>query len=113
VGREPTERVNGGVDLDRLAVDHDSAGTADKSGPQTPLDLEPDKDHLDVGPPEMMLQVVDDPAPLAHPGAGDDHSHAAQVVQNARFVGRLCETELGECPIEAVVLEHLDRFLIQ
>ncbi len=57
VGRKPPESVNRGLDRDRLAVDPDVPRAADKLGPERPARLEADEDHLDVRPPEVVLQA--------------------------------------------------------
>ena len=68
VSRESAERVNGGPHDDLFAEDPHILGSIDQPAAQRAFRLESDDHHGHISAPEVVPQVMDDPAAVAHAG---------------------------------------------
>ena len=95
VGGQPGDLVDVGLHRDLLAEDAHPLVALQQAPPQRALRLEADDDHVGLGPPQVVLEVVADPPGVGHAARRDDHD-APLAVERPRFVGALrCSAAAG------------------
>jgi hypothetical protein len=94
-GQAP-DRVDLRRDLDRLVPEPHVLGTVDEPPAERALCLEADEHDVTLGAPEVVLQVLHDPAAVAHAAARDHDRAAARLVDPRRVVRRLRRDHVRE-----------------
>ena len=104
---------NAGIDGDLLAKQFHGLSPLQQTAAQRALCLIAHKDHGALLTPEVVLQVVADPAGIAHSRGGDDDLGAFVHIQSLGLVGGLYQSQAGEGEQIFSPLEDSDGLLIQ
>ena len=113
VGGQAPEIVDGSVDGDVLAEETDLLGPLQQMAAQGPFPLVAHEDHGALRPPQVVLEVVADPAGVAHAGGGDDDLGGLVHVQQLGLVAALGHGQPGEGEQTLAALDELDGLLVQ
>ena len=112
VGAEAAEGTDAGFDGDGFAEDGDFLATFDELAAEGPLALVADNDDPRFGSPEVLFEVMENPAGVAHPGSGEDEAGAGEIVEGAGLIGGSGEMEGGDIAERGMVLAQLEGFFV-
>ena len=101
------------VDGDLLAEELDALGPFQQMPAQRPLALEAHEHHGALRPPEVVLEVMADPARITHAGSGNNDLGGAVLVQRLGLLAGLRHPQVGEVEHMGAVLHQLHGVVVQ